>query len=81
MAGKVLAGSMPATMPIERPSKFELILNRRTAEALGVTIPGSVEATSNRMSVRGQCLTNRSTSPMSGIGAEAELAGGRGARR
>jgi putative tryptophan/tyrosine transport system substrate-binding protein len=44
MAGKVLAGSMPATMPIERPSKFELILNRRTAEALGVTIPGSVEA-------------------------------------
>ena len=33
MAGKVLAGSTPATMPIERPSKFELILNRRTAEA------------------------------------------------
>jgi putative tryptophan/tyrosine transport system substrate-binding protein len=44
MAGKVLAGSMPATMPIERPSKFELILNRRTAEALGVTVPGSIEA-------------------------------------
>ena len=44
MAGKVLAGSTPATMPIERPSKFELILNRRTAEALDVTIPASVEA-------------------------------------
>jgi putative ABC transport system substrate-binding protein len=44
MAGKVLAGTMPANLPIERPSKFELIVNQRTAEALGVTIPASLAA-------------------------------------
>jgi putative ABC transport system substrate-binding protein len=38
MAGKVLAGSPPAGLPIERPSKFELLVNQRTAEALGVMI-------------------------------------------
>jgi putative ABC transport system substrate-binding protein len=44
MAGKVLAGSKPANMPIERLSTFELVVNRRAAEALGLTIPASVEA-------------------------------------
>jgi|FEC22Drversion2_1045045.scaffolds.fasta_scaffold00409_11 putative tryptophan/tyrosine transport system substrate-binding protein len=44
MAGKVLAGSTPATMPIERPSIFELIVNRRAAEELGLAIPASIEA-------------------------------------
>ena len=43
MAGKVLAGTTPANLPIERPSKFELILNSHAAEALGLTIPTSVQ--------------------------------------
>ncbi len=44
MAGKVLAGSTPANMPIERPSTFELVVNRRAAEEMGLAIPASIEA-------------------------------------
>jgi putative ABC transport system substrate-binding protein len=43
MAGKVLGGTPPANLPIERPSKFELLVNQRTAEALGITIPASIQ--------------------------------------
>ena len=44
MAGKVLGGASVATMPIERPSTYELVVNQRTAEMLGVKIPASVQA-------------------------------------
>jgi ABC-type uncharacterized transport system substrate-binding protein len=44
MAGKVLAGTAPANLPIERPTKFELIVNLKTAETLGVTIPSAILA-------------------------------------
>ncbi len=42
--GKVLAGGSPADLPIERPFKFELIINTRAAETLGVAIPAMVQA-------------------------------------
>jgi len=44
IAGKVLAGTSPAALPIERPSKFELLVNSRAADALGIKIPASIEA-------------------------------------
>ena len=44
LAGKVLSGTAPANLPIERPTKFELVVNMRAAEALGLTIPASVQA-------------------------------------
>jgi len=49
MVGKILKGTRSRDLPVERPNRFVLVVNMRTAKSLGITIPRSVLVRADRL--------------------------------